>query len=105
MNKTLSMACSVILLSTLLTGCVATPPGPSVASLGMGSDAAAINAGRGRADAQMTRAQAEQYSLQQQIISQEMALEQQKRQNTINNTRSLVQGVGDVVNILGAFSH
>ncbi len=105
MNKILSLACSVVISSALLSGCVATPPGQSVASLGMGSDSAAINAGRGRADAQMTRAQAEQYSRQQQIVSQEMALEQQKRQNTINNTRSMVQGVGDVVNVLGAFSH
>ncbi len=103
MKKITSLACGVMTISILLTGCVATPPGQSVSSLGMGSDAAAINAGRGRADAQMTRAQAEQYNRQQQIVSQELALEQQKRENTINNTRSMVQGVGDAVYILGRF--
>lgn len=76
-------------LGTLPVSCV-TPPGHSVAQYGAGSDAAYINSTRGRADAQMSRAQEEQYYRQQNVVSREMDLEQKKRSNTINNTRGIV---------------
>ncbi len=88
------------LIAQLASGCVATPAGPSVGSYGAGSDAAYLNASRGRADAQMTAAQAEQYRRQRQSVSEELDLEQKKRANTINNTNGILQGIGTISNIL-----
>lgn len=87
MNKKLVTAASLITLS--LVSCV-TPAGSTIASLGMGSDSAAVNSGRGRADALMSRAQAENYSRQRRQVSEEMALEQQKRANMLNNTGKIL---------------
>jgi hypothetical protein len=89
-----------ILIANLATGCVATPAGPSIGSLGAGSDTAYLNASRGRADAQVTAVQAEQYRRQQAIVSDEMALEQQKRQNTLQNTNGLLQGIGTIMQMV-----
>jgi hypothetical protein len=72
-----------------VSGCIV-PPGPSVASLGAGSDAAYLNASRGRADAQISSAQASQYSRQREQVSEEMQLEQQKRGNTMQNMQGIV---------------
>jgi hypothetical protein len=77
----------------LVTGCVITPPGPSVASFGAGSDAAYINATRGRADAQITQAQSRQYALQQEVIAREMALEQQKRNRELSNSEGIFRSL------------
>ncbi len=74
----------ILIASVSMTGCVV-PPGTSVASMGAGSDAAYLNASRGRADAQISSAQANQYSRQRQQVSEEMQLEQQKRQHTAAN--------------------
>jgi len=79
-------------LALALTGCV-TPPSPTIGSLGAGSDSAYLNANRGRADAQMSRAQAEQYSRQRQQIAEEMQLEQMKRDNTTRNINNVL-GIG-----------
>ena len=73
------------MLALGITGCIV-PPGPTVGSLGAGSDAAYLNASRGRADAQISSAQAAQYSRQRQQVSEEMQLEQQKRQNSFRNS-------------------
>ncbi|MEQ1638348.1 MAG: hypothetical protein ABL903_16835 [Methylococcales bacterium] len=97
MKKFILPLASTVLIAELVAGCVSTPAGPSVGSLGAGSDSAYINASRGRADAQMTAAQAEQYRRQQAIVSEEMDLEQKKRANTLNNTNGLLQGIGTIM--------
>lgn len=81
-----------LLVATSLVSC--TTGGPTVASLGAGSDAAYLNASRGRADAQISEQQARQYSRQRQQVSEEMALEQQKRSNFFQTTG----GVLDILN-------
>lgn len=87
-------------LTSLLTPSCVVPPGPSIAALGPGSDSAYLNATRGRADAQITSDQAKQYSRQRQQVSEEMMLEQQKRQGTVNNFRNVLGITGDIIRIL-----
>lgn len=75
----------VVAISTLcLNSC--TTGGPTVASLGAGSDAAYLNSTRGRSDAQISEQQARQYSRQRSQVSEEMQLEQQKRSNFLQTT-------------------
>lgn len=83
----------LVAICSSLVSCV-TPPGSSVASLGAGSDAAYLNANRGRADAQISSGQATQYSRQRNQVSEEMQLEQQKRQNTIQNSQGVLNLFG-----------
>lgn len=66
---------------------------PTVSGYGAGSDAAYLNATRGRSDAQISSVQAEQYARQQDMVSREMDLEQKKQRGFWNN----VQGVSNVV--------
>lgn len=80
----------------LLSGCVYTPPGPTVSNLKPGSDAAYLNASRGSADAQITRDQAEQYERQRQQIIQEMELEQLKRQQSSANFQDTVNTIRSI---------
>ncbi|GAA5482496.1 NGK_0946 family protein [Haloferula sargassicola] len=77
-----SLAGAAFLLASCTTG------GPTVASLGAGSDSAYLNASRGRADAQISEQQAQQYSRQRQQVAEEMGLEQQKRRNFFESTGS-----------------
>ena len=97
--KSFIKSIAFLAVATGVTGCI-TPPGPSVGKLGAGSDTANINANRGRADAQISKAQAEQYSRQRQQVSEEMQLEQQKRDNTMKNVHGVLRIVGDVVRII-----
>ena len=90
MNRILTLA--AIASASLLSNCATN--GPSVAGLGAGSDAAYLNASRGRADAQISSVQAEQYSRQRRQVSEEMSLEQQKRNNFFQNA----QGVMGIAN-------
>lgn len=84
---------------TVLTSC--TTGGPTVASLGAGSDTAYLNATRGRADAQVSEQQARQYSRQRQQVSEEMQLEQQKRSNFLETTRSTLDVMNGVRSLTG----
>lgn len=93
MKKIILSAMGIILSAHLITGCVATPAGPTIGSYGAGSDTAYLNASRGRADAQVTQAQVDQYKQQQAIVADEMALEQKKRANMINNTQGILQTI------------
>jgi len=99
MNK-IFLPVGTILFASLTIGCVSTPSGPSVASLGAGSDTAYLNASRGRADAQVTEGQVEQYKRQQAIVSSEMELEQKKRDNTIRNTQGILQHIQTIRSFL-----
>ncbi len=83
---------SILTFVIFIAGC--TTGGPTIGSLGAGSDAAYINATRGRRDAQISEQQARQYSRQRRQISEEMQLEQQKRSNFIDSTR----GILDITN-------
>ena len=83
---------------SLLASCVGSSP--SIAGLGAGSDAAYMNATRGRADAQISSAQEEQYARQQRVVSREMDLEQKKRNNFYQNAGGIIgiaRGLGSFV--------
>jgi hypothetical protein len=105
MRKKILSSWSIVLIASVVTGCAVTPPGPTIANYGDGSDAAYINSTRGRADAQITEAQAQQYRLQQEIVMREQALEQQKRQQTMDNVNGVLLGISTVVGIVGILSH
>lgn len=84
--------------TSLLASCVGSSP--SIAGLGAGSDAAYLNANRGRADAQISSAQAEQYRRQQDLTSREMDLESKKRRNFYQNAGGMIgiaRGLGGLV--------
>jgi hypothetical protein len=88
---------ALICVSSLIPSC--TTGGPTVAGLGAGSDSAYLNGTRGRADAQISEQQARQYSRQRQQVSEEMGLEQQKRNNFMQTTG----GVLDILNSARGF--
>lgn len=90
----------ISLAAVSLGGCAMTPPGPSVASQGPGSDTAYINAGRGRADAQVTKDQADQYNRQREQVKGEMDLEQAKRDQSTKNIRDTISTVGAVRSLI-----
>ena len=85
-------------LMLTLTGCMVTPKGPTVGSMGTGSDSAYFNATRGRSDAQLTKAQADQYSRQRQQVAEEMELEHQKTQNTLDEVKGFTGILGNISN-------
>ena len=95
-----TIALTIAAIATLTLGGCVTPPGPTIASLGAGSDAAYLNANRGRADAQMSRAQAEQYSRQREQTAEEMQLEQLKKQQTMENIQGGINIVGSIFNAI-----
>ena len=95
------LLCCVV--ACVLPSCAVVPPGPSIASLGAGSDSAYLNANRGRADAQITADQAKQYSRQRQQVSEEMRLEEEKKNATYNSWHRGLSLFGDVARIGGAF--
>lgn len=79
-----------------LSACAVTPSGPTIGSLGAGSDTAYLNASRGRADAQVTKDQAEQYDRQREQVKSEMELEQAKRKQTTDNVKDTISTIGSV---------
>lgn len=83
---------------SLLASCVGSSP--TIAGLGAGSDAAYLNANRGRADAQISSAQAEQYRRQQDLTEREMRLEREKRRNFYDNAGGMIgiaRGLGGLI--------
>ena len=63
----------------MLAGCAAPP---TVANYGIGSDSAAIRAGRNRSDAIITQSELDQHRRQRTNVSEEMDLEAKKRRAT-----------------------
>ncbi|WP_107996749.1 NGK_0946 family protein [Neisseria cinerea] len=63
----------------------------SVGNYAIGDDSAAIKAGRNRAEAQISRAELAQHRRQRQNVSEELALEREKR---ANKNDALRQGMG-----------
>jgi len=89
-----------ILLSFVAALSSCTTGGPTVAGLGAGSDAAYLNASRGRSDAQISEQQARQYSRQRQQVSEEMQLEQQKRSNFFQSAGGILDITNGVRNLV-----
>lgn len=92
--KTFSKVILMAVIAASVSACATT--GPTVASLGPGSDAAYLNATRGRRDAQMSSNQAQQYTRQRQQVAQEMELEQMKKRQFFENasgTINLARGI------------
>ena len=63
----------------------------SVGNYAIGDDSAAIKAGRNRAEARISRAELAQHRRQRQNVSEELALEREKR---ANKNDALRQGMG-----------
>lgn len=74
MKKTLLILSAVIALSACTSN-------GSVSNYAIGDDSAAIKAGRNRAEAQLSRAELEQHRRQRTNVSEELALEREKRAN------------------------
>ena len=89
-----------MLVFALASGCAVSQPGPSVKSLGAGSDTAYLNANRGRADAQVTKDQAEQYNRQREQVKGEMELERAKKQADHEDTQNTLQTIQSVRGLL-----
>ena len=100
----------VVLSTFLLTACVS---GPSVADYGIGDDSAAVNAGRNRAESQVSQAELEQHRRQRADVSEEMDLEEKKRTNkhralrdnmgTTREAAATVTGVAGAVKAIGSW--
>ena len=85
-----------LIIAMTLGACAA--PGQSVGDYAIGDDNAAINAGRNRKEAQLTRAQLEQHRRQRANVSEELALEREKRANKHDSIR---QGMGTAAGAVG----
>lgn len=101
MNKSVLLLSSTLFLSTILVGCGGTAPvrEDSVAVQGMGSDAALINARRGRADAQISAAQEQQYERQRRVADAEMEYQDRQDERAFKQAN---RRVGLFGSILGA---
>ncbi|ASP16387.1 NGK_0946 family protein [Neisseria sp. 23W00296] len=96
-----------LIIAMTLGACAA--PGQSVGDYAIGDDNAAINAGRNRKEAQLSRAQLEQHRRQRANVSEELALEREKRANKHDSIRQtmgtaaagagLIGGVAGIVRI------
>ncbi|WP_066566075.1 NGK_0946 family protein [Snodgrassella sp. CFCC 13594] len=85
----------------LVTGCAT---GGSVGDYAMGDDSAAIKAGRNQASAQLSRAELEQHRRQRQNVSEELALESQKRQNKRNEINGTMGTAASAVGLIGGIA-
>ena len=86
--KNLKNISIVAICAFLLAACVSES---SVVNYAIGDDSAAIKAGRNRAEAQVSRAELAQHRRQRQNVSEELALEREKR---ANKNDALRQGMG-----------
>ena len=78
----------VAMCAVLLAACASEN---SVGNYAIGDDSAAIKAGRNRAEARISRAELAQHRRQRQNVSEEVALEREKR---ANKNDALRQGMG-----------
>jgi hypothetical protein len=62
----------------------------------MGSDSAAIRSARNREDAVISEAELQQHRRQRQNVSEEMALEHQKRYQTLQNMGAVAGIIGNL---------
>lgn len=87
-----------VLTALFLTAC-ATAPDNSVSNYAPGDDSAALKAGRNRASAQLSQAELEQHRRQRTNVSEEMDLEEKKRQHKTNQIKDAVGIGGAIFNI------
>ena len=73
----------------------------SVGNYAIGDDNVAINAGRNRDSAQISRAQLDQHRRQRQNVSEELALEREKRANAHNAVRENLTTGAATIGIIG----
>ena len=92
---------ALTLTTVVLTGCAT---GGSVGDYAMGDDSAAIKSGRNRASAQLSRAELEQHRRQRTNVSEELALEREKRRNKHEEVRSTMGTVGQGVGLVGGIA-
>lgn len=90
---------SIFLTSIIAAGCAA--PGSSVGDLAVGDDSAAIKAGRNRASAQLSRAELEQHRRQRANVSEELALEREKRRDKHSQIRETMGTAAGAAGLIG----
>ena len=93
---------ALLLTSFVITGCSA--PGGSVGDLAIGSDSAAIKAGRNRESAQLSRAELEQHRRQRANVSEELALEREKRANKRDQIDGAMGTAAGAVGLIGGIA-
>jgi efflux transporter, RND family, MFP subunit len=93
---------ALLLVSFVITGCSA--PGGSVGDLAIGSDSAAIKAGRNRESAQLSRAELEQHRRQRTNVSEELALEREKRQDKRDQVNGAMGTAANAVGLIGGIA-
>ena len=85
----------ILLTSIIVTGCAA--QGSSVGDLAVGDDSAAIKAGRNRASAQLSRAERTN-------VSEELALEREKRANKRDQINGAMGTAAGAVGLIGGIA-
>lgn len=98
MKKSLT---ALLLAAFVLTGCAT---GGSVGDLAIGDDSAAIKAGRNRASAQLSRAELEQHRRQRANVSEELALEREKRANKRDQINGAMGTAAAGVGLIGGIA-
>lgn len=99
MQKTIA---ALLLSSLVVTGCAT--QGSSVGDLAIGDDSAAIKAGRNRASAQLSRAELEQHRRQRANVSEELALEREKRANKRDQINGAMGTAAGAVGLIGGIA-
>lgn len=101
----MKLTVAAVLSVFLLSACVS-DGGLGVGDYAMGDDSAAINAGRNRAEAQVSRAQLEQHRRQRANVSEEMDLAEKKRKSKHgamrDNMNTVLGGAVTVLGVVGA---
>lgn len=99
MKKTIAV---LLLSSMVVTGC--TTQGNSVGDMAIGDDSAAIKAGRNRASARLSRAELEQHRRQRANVSEELALEREKRANKRDKVNGAMGTAAEAVGLVGSIA-
>ena len=92
----------LVLTAFIATGC--TTSGSSVGDIAIGSDSAAIKACRNRKEAQLSRAELEQHRRQRANVSEELALEREKRANKRDQINGAMGTAAGAVGLIGGIA-
>ena len=93
---------ALVLTAFITTGCATS--GSSVCDLAVGDDSAAIKAGRNRKEAQLSRAELEQHRRQRANVSEELALEREKRANNRDQINGAMGTAAGAVGLVGGIA-
>ena len=91
---------ALLLTAFITTGCAT---GGSVGDMAIGDDSAAIKAGRNRKEAQLSRAELE-HRRQRQNVSEELALEREKRANKRDQINGAMGTAAGAVGLIGGIA-